>query len=195
MLVFSLINYSFALSTLSCFNFHGKKRIHQTAVVESEFNSIVSQNIPRARKQELRRALDMANAARRLFENSGVDYPERQNHYRVAKATALLREVEAERQKEEKRLKLTAAQSSVLCKSLQDAGEAEISFSMFCRLLARALSGSLDSVRMSKWMSQKAAFDLYTSVYIEAPAEAIAGEIKEAAGGLQAIAEDAKVKM
>ena len=145
----------------------GTAKVHVTATIESEFNTIVSRGITEARKQELRKALDMAVAARKIFDHSKPHFPKEHIHYYVANASDILNQLEKEsaKKKFDKKMQLTASQTRALKKSLNDAGDAEVSFSVFVRLLAKALSGSLESVRMSKWLSQRKNFDLYTSVY------------------------------
>merc|ERR1712228_198681 len=108
----------------------------------------------------------MAVAARKIFDHSDPHFPKDHIHYHVANASDILNHLEKEsaKKKFDKKMQLTAPQTRALKKSLNDAGAAEVSFSVFVRLLAKALSGSLESVRMSKWLSQRKNFDLYTSV-------------------------------
>jgi hypothetical protein len=64
--------------------------VHSTPIVEAEKESIRTQGIPKARKEELIRALDTVVRARKVFESAKPRYPVEHRHFVVVALDSLV---------------------------------------------------------------------------------------------------------
>ena len=79
-----------------------KATVHQTKLIESEVETYLIQGIPKARRKELLRALEMVVDARIVFEMARPQMPAEHRHYVVAKLADILKQLETK----EARIKL-----------------------------------------------------------------------------------------
>jgi hypothetical protein len=93
-----------------------KTRVHDTPLIASELEAIVTQGLPRARKEELTRALEFVATARAIFQKARPKLIDGQRHYVVVRLPDLLAVVR--RPGAIVRLGLTDADVELLCSRL-----------------------------------------------------------------------------
>jgi hypothetical protein len=96
----------------------------------------------KSRKKELFRGLDMAVAARKMFDDADPTFPVGHWHYTVAKAKDLRalvpKDKDAVPKSKDSYLKLSDSERAVLIQLLEEKGDESLSFSMFCVLIREA---------------------------------------------------------
>lgn len=108
--------------------------VHSVADKNIELQMLAMRGMSNARKQELFRGLDMAVAARKVFDEANPKFPDHW-HYYVAEASDLKVLVP---QLQDSYLKLSDSECAALSQMLGQLGDEILSFSMFCVLIRRA---------------------------------------------------------
>jgi hypothetical protein len=70
-----------------------KARVCPTPLVEAEKDKYIKEGIPRARKNELNKAMDLVVAAREVFQNAHPTYPKKHRHFVVVSLSELIEKV------------------------------------------------------------------------------------------------------
>lgn len=121
-------------SFLYWFDRSARYRVHSVARTSSqaELDLVKAQRITPTRQKELLHGLELALAARTLFDSARPDFPEEHWHYRVARASKLKSVIKPS---SSGYLKLSNEEVEALGEALEEASDSSISFSRFCLML------------------------------------------------------------
>jgi len=127
-------NGCFGTSYLYWMDRSARYRVHSVAHASSraELNVVVAQRISPTRQKELLHGLELALAARRIFDKARPDFQKEHWHYRVASARKLKSVIKAT---SSGYVDLSPKEVSILQQELEGAGDAPLSFSKFCLIL------------------------------------------------------------
>ena len=106
-------------------------RVNPAGSVESEVVARMAKGMPDARKKELLHGLKLAVDAHRLFNKAHPHFLKEHWSYRVVKA----RDLKLLIKPSQGSINLSELEAASLCQTLEQAGDTELSFSMFCFLL------------------------------------------------------------
>jgi hypothetical protein len=70
-----------------------KARVCPTPLVEAEKDKYIKEGIPRARKNELNKAMELVVAARQVFQSAHPKYPKKHRHFLVVSLSELIEKV------------------------------------------------------------------------------------------------------
>ena len=79
-------------------------KVHQTPFLEAEKESFRVQGIPKARKDELQRALEVVVNARIIFESAKPSYPDEHRHFLVVRLDNLIKKLHTKESKQRMRM-------------------------------------------------------------------------------------------
>jgi hypothetical protein len=129
-----------------------KTRVHDTPLIASELEAIVTNGLPSARKQELTRALEFVASARAIFQKARPKLPDGHRHYVVVRLSDLLKTVRMSSTRV--RLGVTDSDIELLCSRLDRLPGAKASSSADSR---RAQQRSMNSIGTKRILEQLAA--------------------------------------
>jgi UDP:flavonoid glycosyltransferase YjiC (YdhE family) len=134
-LLVGVSNGCFDKNHLTLINRGSYYQVNSVADKNVELQLLAARGMSKSRKKELFRGLDMAVAARKMFDDADPTFPEDHWHYTVAKAKDLRALVA---KNTDSYLKLSDSERAVLLQLLEEKGDESLSFSMFCVLIREA---------------------------------------------------------
>ena len=137
-IIVGVSNGCYGTNRLTLFDHKSYYRVNSVADVDVELQLLAARGMSKSRKNELFRGLDMAVAARNVFDAANPTFPKEHWHYDVAKAEDLKMLVP---QLQNSYLRLSDSECMALSKMLEQMGCGTLSFSRFCIFIRRAIAG------------------------------------------------------